>query len=173
MLVSFLTLLTYFIAQLRGHPLHATPHFGFWPTRERHWARCMWGEYSPPPTPPPHVDPPPPHPALVDQIEPVQPALFDFGGVFDERLRSSLSMDEVAVILMVLIPLLSVLQVLLVRLRDGCCDSTYAEDDGMAWSGELNEAPSDMYTEEQRRRDRAEEARIKGRASRSMSMSHV
>ena len=47
------------------------------------------------------------------------------------------------------------------------------EDDGMAWSGELNEAPSDMYTEEQRRRDRAEEARIKGRASRSMSMSHV
>ena len=48
-----------------------------------------------------------------------------------------------------------------------------AEDDGMAWSGELNEAPSDMYTEEQRRRDRAEEARIKGRASRSMSMSHV
>jgi hypothetical protein len=129
----------------------------------------MWGgEYSsPPPTPPPpHVDPPPPHPALVNQIGPVQPSLFDFGGV-------SLSLDEAAVILIVLIPLLSVLQILLVRLRDGCCDSTYAEDDGMAWSGELNEAPSDMYTEEQRRRDRAEEARIKGRASRSMSMSHV
>ena len=130
--------------------------------------RCMWGENSsPPPTPPPpHVDPPPPHLALVNQIEPVQPPLFDFGGV-------SLSLDEAAVILIVLIPLLSVLQILLVILRDGCCDSTYAEDDGMAWSGELNEAPSDMYTEEQRRRDRAEEARIKGRASRSMSMSHV
>ena len=117
------------------------------------------GPSSPPPAPPPHH-------ALVNQIELVQASPFD-------ELFRSLSFDEAAVLLIFLFPVLSVLQILVVRLRDGCCDSTYAEEDGTAWSGELNEAPSDMYTEEQRRRDRAEEARIKGRASRSMSMSHV
>ena len=124
----------------------------------------MWGAYSVGPSSPPPASPP--HHALVNQIELVQASSFD-------ALFRTLSFDEAAVLLIFLFPVLSVLQILAVRLRDGCCDSTYVEDDGAAWSGELNEAPSDTYTEEQRRRDRAEEARIKGRASRSMSMSHV
>ena len=101
---------------------------------------------------------------LVDKTELVQSASFEVFPVL---------FDEAACMLIVVLPVLCVLQVLAQRLRRGCFNSTYVEDDVSAWSGELNEAPTDTYTEEQRRRDRAEEARIKGRASRSMSISHV
>ena len=123
------------------------------------WDLLSSGPSSPPPAPPPA------HHFLSGSMH-VETSSF-------EEFYRSLSFDEAAVVLVVLFPVLCVLQILAVRLRDGCCDSTYVEDDGTGWSGELNEAPSDTYTEEQRRRDRAEEARIKGRAGRSMSMSHV
>ena len=102
---------------------------------------------------------------LVNQTEFVHSASFEILPVsFDEGILG---------MVVVVLPVLCVLQVLAQRLQHGCLHSTFVEDDARQWSGELNEAPSDMYTDEQRRRDRAEEARIKGRASRSISMSHV
>ena len=80
----------------------------------------------------------------------------------------------------IVLPLLCLLQTLLVRLWRGCCaelpqaPSSRAASDGLPYSGELNdlEGRAGDYTEEQRLRDREEELRIKGRASR-VTLSHV
>ena len=88
--------------------------------------------------------------------------------------------DEDINIGVVIVPLLCLLQTLLVRLWRGCCaelpqaPSSRAASDGLPYSGELNdlEGRAGDYTEEQRLRDREEELRIKGRASR-VTLSHV
>ena len=83
-----------------------------------------------------------------------------------------LPFDEDVQIGVVVLPILCVLATLLQRLWRGCCHSGAAVDD-RSWSNELNEGKQTKeYTEEQRARDRREEAAIKSRVSRT-SLSHV